>query len=281
MTQPQPHYRTYTARRALVKLYEEMEESIELQKLNKYCVRQNYDGLRVMFWNMHGFVETRIIYNYEVQLQSVLTSVQPDILALAEHNTFAPHDMLCRMFPYFHMHRNLAIYSKNPFQYITTIAISPGRYLSDYIVTANQTHLYLTHLDPCSQNNRDTAAKEILKYKINSDHADVILVGDFNQPDSREMSDKEQYITHFKSRTNTEYINIFEHFDQSFCDSFMTLGIQPPSSTHWTGTRIDFTFLTSNLYALRSYVYHTKLSDHLPVITDVASLLTNCHQNQR
>lgn len=245
---------------------------MSLQRLNRYCIRRSRStvGLRVMFWNMHGFVETRSVFEYNRKLWAVLQRVQPDLLAMAEHTPFGPHAMLCQMFPYFHVQSGLALYSKAPFRHVTTQQLTPARYLSDYMVTGDGVHVYLTHLSPTDAQERMQGITEILRYKEDRGHTDVILVGDFNQPDVREMSDRDQYLESYRSRTGDDYINIFEQLDEQFCDSFLSMGAVCPQSTHWTGTRIDFIFLSMGLTATHACVYHTTLSDHLPVITDVA-----------
>ena len=59
--------------------------------------------------------------------------------------------------------------------------------------------------------------------------------------------------------------------EQGYRDSFALSGFQPPQFTTWTGTRVDFLFLSSlwNLPIKGSYVFYSWASDHIPVIIDV------------
>ena len=268
--QPQPDYRfkENSKRQPLTEHYYRMEQRPEIQALNRYCYRPaGQRALRILSWNMHGFQEARRRPHYEEALQTILGQVQPDMFAMMEHSLFAPHEMLSRIFPYYHMHHVLALYSKTPFQYVGSAELTPGRYLSDYVV-GDDVHLYITHLCPCEQSVRLDGIKKILEYKAYHGHRDVILVGDFNHVDSREYL---EYPEKYSSRTGEAYINIFAEsgFDKIFCDSFIASMAPTPTSTHWTGTRIDYVFITANIHPIGSYLYHTILSDHMPIIVDL------------
>lgn len=111
--QPQPDYRfkDNSKRQPLTEHYYRMEQKPEIQALNRYCYRANDAGLRILSWNMHGFIEMRRMPHYEQALQTMLGQVCPDVFAMVEHSMFAPHEMLSRNFPYFHMCHDLALYS--------------------------------------------------------------------------------------------------------------------------------------------------------------------------
>ena len=59
--------------------------------------------------------------------------------------------------------------------------------------------------------------------------------------------------------------------EQGYKDSFALSNFQPPQFTTWTGTRIDFLFLSGswNLPIKGSYVFYNWSSDHIPVIMDL------------
>lgn len=271
--QPQPDYRfkDNSKRQPLTEHYYRMEQRPEIKAFNRYCYRPpSASGLRILSWNMHGFLEARRMPHYESELQVILDQVRPDMFAMVEHSLCAPHEMLSRIFPYYHMHHNIALYSKTPFRYVCSEKLDSSRYMSDYIL-GGQLHLYITHLCPYEQSARLDNIKKILDYKEKHGHGDVILVGDFNHVDSREYL---EYPEKYNSRTGGEYINIFAEsgLDKVFCDSFGALSAPSPTSTHWTGTRIDYVFVTANIYPIGSYIYHTILSDHLPIIVDLKVL---------
>lgn len=259
----------YADRKTLTKHYYQREESAELKALNSHCLRKKCNGLRVMYWNMHGFVETRDIPNYASILYDILSRIQPDLFAVVEYTPFAPHDMLCTLFPYFHAQSGIALYATRPFTHVGTVSVSPGRYVSDYIITDDPVHLYVTHLSPSDIQDRIAGIKALTDYKQKNRHEHVVLVGDFNHVDAREMPDRQKYMKSYAERNGTDYMNIFTEIDRDFCDTFKKLTVPPPCSTHWTGTRIDFAFVTKNIMPTSSYICHTTLSDHLPIITDL------------
>ena len=58
----------------------------------------------------------------------------------------------------------------------------------------------------------------------------------------------------------------------NYCDSFKAASISTnlPYSTHWSTHRIDYIFVNKiKVKVSDSSVYHTTLSDHIPVIMDI------------
>ena len=56
------------------------------------------------------------------------------------------------------------------------------------------------------------------------------------------------------------------------CENNNFSGRPAPPMTHWTGTTVDFAYSSSGAFrVLGAYVEFTPLSDHLPVIFDVAA----------
>lgn len=60
--------------------------------------------------------------------------------------------------------------------------------------------------------------------------------------------------------------------EQGYQDSFAKAGVNSSQFTTWTGTRIDFLFLSPkwNLPVTGAYVWYDWASDHIPVIMDVS-----------
>ena len=274
--QDQVNYRLYTSKHKLEQHYKKSE--IGLQYLNQQTERsqQLYDALRIVSWNMHGFQETRDIPDYEQQLQYFLEHVKPDVLVIIEHNMRAPHQLLSNYLPYYHMHACMAVYSRIPFRYVNDLTLdhSGNRKMVHYRFTRSSVNLYITHLSPYSQNCREESIRRIMNYHKELGSVNTILVGDFNHVDIREMPDKVKYLAELNDRTGILYRNVIEDLEPTFMETFNAIGAQPPYSTHWTGTRIDYIFVTkaADIMPIGSYVYHSILSDHLPIISDFISL---------
>jgi len=145
------------------------------------------------------------------------------------------------------------------------------------------------------ENARKAQLQELIEYINNNDKNDNIIIGaDFN-------GFRKQDLQQYQIGTKTLWSILQENWsdilkvsdipqnlsslvdpqptslaldylaDQRYRDSFAVGGFQPPQFTTWTGTRIDFLFLSSswNLPIKGSYVFYNWASDHIPVIMDI------------
>lgn len=162
--------------------------------------------------------------------------------------------------------------------------------------------VYGTHLEvnPIEQNGkwytshtvRQAQLQELLSsIKEHDKVANIIIGADFNAPRKKDLEAHKIGNKSFWNIYQTQWLSILEkiygpdlsaHEDQQpysldyfeqqgWQDSFEKSGFTPPQFTQWTGTRIDFLFLSPswNLPLKGSYVYYDWASDHLPVIADI------------
>jgi endonuclease/exonuclease/phosphatase family metal-dependent hydrolase len=258
-------YRTYGLKNDMVKIYKKNE--LQLQGLNAYTIKGSY--FRVATWNVHGFIEFRDVYDYAQQFAKFLQITNPEVLVLLEYTPFGPTHLL-NHYPYQYIYNGIGVFSKVPFSPVKNIDLGEG---DRYLVHCNFSSwdLYASHLSPYSQTERLKAVGRIITYRKEHGHKNVIWLGDFNHVDVKEMTsgEEKEYISQHDARTGEKYVNIFDVVKERFWDSFE--GSTPPSSTHWTGTRVDYIMVhkKSNIVPIRSSIYHTVLSDHLPVIMDI------------
>ena len=145
------------------------------------------------------------------------------------------------------------------------------------------------------ENARKAQLEELLKFiKDNDKNENIIIGADFNgfrKQDLQAYSISNRSLwtifeQNWKDLLNEMGIpaNLFHLADkeppsfaldyiasQGYRESFAVSGFNPPQFTTWTGTRIDFLFLSPswNLPLEGSYVFYNWASDHIPVIMDI------------
>lgn len=255
MEQPQIFYRIYGGKTVLMKHFYEKEQS--LQWLNSFCIKK---GIRVATFNVHAFHEAR---NNVTQFQTTIRQLDADILSIVEFSVFGELNWFANMgYIHFASYGTLMLFSRYPITGYTGIT-SNGRPIMYATISLNSTQisLCLVHFHPENQDVRMLNAKDLME-NFDPD----IVMGDFNHVCSSEVDN--EFIERFKTRTKTKYNEKLLKLLKAWrTDSFN--GMKFPYSTHWSGTRIDYILYNrSTIVPHGSYVWHTTVSDHLPVLMD-------------
>jgi endonuclease/exonuclease/phosphatase family metal-dependent hydrolase len=109
-----------------------------------------------------------------------------------------------------------------------------------------------THLEVDSSKYRIKDTREILEFcKNEAGKEDIVILGDFNA----KLSSKEMKLAQ----------------DYGFESVFNVLETDGPEYTVWAGTVIDHIFFLGQTKRIKNaFVYHTDISDHIPVVVDIS-----------
>ncbi len=139
-------------------------------------------------------------------------------------------------------------------------------------------HLYGTHLDVASENERANQIEQIINSakQFNSSNDYVIILGDFNTNDlTKTYSDrnKNNYaISNVFTRFNNLVINKLK--ENNYIDLFQRYNGNV-EMTAWNNFIVDFIFVKNGENKdipsnMKSYIYYTNASDHLPLILHIS-----------
>ncbi len=271
----------------------------EHPKLNAIPIHDSKKILRVMTYNVHGFMpptkefRSRPTEQDFKNILNVIKTIAPDIVVLQEFNESfkfgkypiyqwfehigykyhvlakAPKDK-----PY-----GVAILSKVPFKdspYLHNFNNRTGgprdirSFAKVEIDLSKYGHrnlvIYGTHLEVSDPDRRIAEIQELKKATNNYDRGkNVIIAADFNE-----------------SR-NGRALKILESQQDGGCfqDCFSAAHMPEPYFTHWTGRSLDFIFLKTcypnkgklqpdwDLPINGVYLYYSAASDHMPIIMDI------------
>jgi len=259
---------------------------------NQYDVPYKPDGvIRIMSYNIHywqGPKDRDIYQNIEgrnrqhyytgMDIVNIIKDVDPDILCLQEvinndidtdwayinwtvlkneldkmnYNT----DYFCAADAY--NFGNMILFKKNlnftnisSFSRPSTKGNNRCTIHGDININGKDFTIYNTHLEVSNADDRQ-AFTDIIVNKLSTNPKNKILMGDFN-------STRDEYP--FNKITSSKFV-----------DMFTKKNLEPPSYTTWTGTEIDFIFLSEGIQSsdiLGCFVVHTPVSDHLPIFIDI------------
>jgi len=149
------------------------------------------------------------------------------------------------------------------------------------------THLHHRNYTQTPDGARAAEMRTLLKHQSSRDGVAALVVGDLNQPRSRDYSSEEWQMVAGSSvdgggcaqRNITEDDGVDDLLQRSgFCASWDLPaarnfpGTGAPPMTHWSGVTVDYIYLQTRMTALSlagAYVVFSPLSDHLPILADV------------
>ena len=273
---------------------------------NKIPVRKEDPSLvRIATYNIHAWKNPYGKKNLDTILD-VINTIDADVIILQEAvldpalmnyistrlNCSLTNKNFCKTISYKNNTEfgNIII-SKLPIHALTshTYAVPQGKetrcFIKAELVLANQKKLsiYGTHLEvhdkSWNESKRVSEIKELLTYTSTDTNENIIIAGDLNAVRKEDY----QYKIFGKAMwpllvrenrlrgypTPTKALDTLKA--NGFIDSFTKTDSSNPRFTVWTGTAVDFIFLSPqwNLPLAGSYIYYNGASDHLPVILDI------------
>lgn len=150
------------------------------------------------------------------------------------------------------------------------------------------THLHHRNYTMTPDGARAAEMRTLLDHQESHDDVAALVVGDLNQPRAKDYASEEWRIINGSSvdsggcaqRTITEDDGVDDllerkgfiaNWDILAARNF--LGNGAPPMTHWSGITVDYIYLQSRMRELNlvgTYVVFTPLSDHLPIVVDIA-----------
>ena len=137
------------------------------------------------------------------------------------------------------------------------------------------------HLDVCSEKERKSQIKHIVRLLNKTKNKKIILLGDFNTTDIGQYEDKivRQNILKFIFNDNRYQMNnniIKSLSKQNFKSSTKSLNI---NLTAWSGIQSDY-ILYKNIKTSKPQILYTTNSDHLPIIIDIRDNKINLNRGK-
>lgn len=149
------------------------------------------------------------------------------------------------------------------------------------------THLHHRNYAQTADGARAAEMRTLLNHQASRQDVAALIVGDLNQPRMTDYSPEEWNIIAGSSvdsggcaqRNITEDDGVDALLQQRGFKACWDLpavrnfiGAGAPPMTHWSGVTVDYIYLQSRIPGVSlvgTYVVHTPLSDHLPIIVDV------------
>ncbi len=240
------------------------------EKYNKYLPeRQMGDNLRVMTWNTHMLLNLAEEVSVVDENLNVIKTINADVLILQEipNIDIDRHQLLKDgLTKIGHKHQiyrrsgsddailGIMIASRFPLQFMHKLELGNRRIaLSVSLRTPSDEYVVIgTHLEVSDKEIRRAQVDNIAHYIISNRLKNVMLAGDFN------------------SQWTSSSINGLK-FSQYMYEVFRNIDWDHPEYTCWSGAEIDYIWIDEGLidHIDGAYVYHSSVSDHLPLIMDI------------
>jgi len=244
------------------------------------------DIIRIMTFNINSFKNALDVHNGPMGVINVIKNIDPTIAVLQElprnflevfqFGMFKSEAQVMKeemsKLGYIHVVNGTqgldsVIYSKIKFEKTQVNSLNCGRGLIDvHLEWTNETGSTKTlsvigiHLDHAMDDLRISQSKSILEHLERSQNDSIdyhVITGDFN--------------SYLEWDDHVTPAGIFANCKKTFVDSFCAIGWSQPYYTHWGTQKIDHVLVSGSLKdkVVGSYVYHTDVSDHIPVFVDL------------
>ena len=244
----------------------------ELSALNE--PRSDYTSTRLCSFNVHAFMEAN---TNPVDFKKLLSEINADVIGILEYDQESDDQYgYMKGFGYNYKIESrdtiIAVFSRLPIYNARIVCL--GGLNNAIMITVDSLNICLLHLTYNNQYTRLNEIKQLLKTERSGTDVDIIM-GDFNSAMIESISNPHEFHECYLNRTKVKYSS--ELFDilvkNNYYDSFKAALTRPntPYSTHWSTYRIDYIFVaaSASVSVNASSVYHTTLSDHIPVIADI------------
>lgn len=252
----------------------------------------NSETVRIATYNVHMWHNAQHKKTFD-EIVTVIKSMNPDILVLQEvvgvDGNMSPIYTLFKSMGYdFACDRmtrqdddecfGSVVFSKYP---LVQSAQGKANHIKTKIQLPNDKSITLfgVHLDHKDEETRKKEVEEIMQ-AIGASEKNCVIAGDFNALRLRDYKYtlkqttgldllQQNYFKHRKTHLKSTALETLEK--QGFLDSFTKGKQHSPHFTAWSGTAIDYLYVSPewNLPIRSSYVYYSSASDHLPIIMDV------------
>jgi len=138
-------------------------------------------------------------------------------------------------------------------------------------------HLYGTHLDVASENERLNQIKQIIESakQFNTENDYVIIMGDFNTNDlSKKYLDEKKNVYVTTNNYTKDNIKVIKQLkDSKYIDIFQR-DMSKVEMTAWNNFVVDYIFIKNGKNKpipekFKSSIYYTDASDHFPIILTI------------